>query len=237
MSLGRTECWVAGLVLAGCASTTVPKELITARNADQAMNAGPARTLAPAEVRRSNEAMEAAEQSFQDTGASATTRELANEATHQAEEAQIACARNGAPQIAAAPQEVKVVEERLREVLKAVPGTMMFEFDKSELRPAAKERLDQLAAALSEAKKLGETPKLIIEGHADAIGTAKYNLALSARRAMAVRQYLSSKGYDPNLIQVNAMGETHPWASNSDPEGRADNRRVEIKLGAMKEKE
>jgi OOP family OmpA-OmpF porin len=223
-------------LLAGC-SPTIPKELITARNADQAMNGGAARTLAPAETRRANEAMEAAEQSFQDTGASMTTRELANEATHQAEEAQIACARKGAPEVAAAPQEVKVVEEKLKEVLKAVPGTMMFEFDKSELRPAAKQRLDQLAAALNEAKKLGEAPTLVIEGHADAIGTVEYNKALSARRANAVRQYLSSKGYDQNLIQVSAMGKKHPWASNADPEGRADNRRVEIKLGAKKENE
>ena len=66
--------------------------------------------------------------------------------------------------------------------------------------------------------------------------TALLVLAADQATKAAVRQYLIEKGYDSNLMQVRAMGEDHPFATNRTPEGRANNRRVEVKLGGkMKE--
>lgn len=54
------------------------------------------------------------------------------------------------------------------------------------------------------------------------------NLDLSAKRANAVVRYLTEKGVDPNIVSAKGRGETHPLASNDTPEGRAQNRRIEV---------
>jgi outer membrane protein OmpA-like peptidoglycan-associated protein len=69
-----------------------------------------------------------------------------------------------------------------------------------------------------------------IVGHTDDVGDDAYNLALSLERAQSVSDYLVSKGLDPNKVVVTGMGESDPIASNSTPEGRAQNRRVEVLL-------
>jgi outer membrane protein OmpA-like peptidoglycan-associated protein len=74
-----------------------------------------------------------------------------------------------------------------------------------------------------------------IVGHTDDVGDDDYNLNLSLQRAEAVRDYLVSEGVDASKIATVGMGESMPIASNSTPEGRAENRRVEILvLGRMK---
>jgi OOP family OmpA-OmpF porin len=74
-----------------------------------------------------------------------------------------------------------------------------------------------------------------IVGHTDDVGDDAYNMALSEERANSVRDYLVSKGLDPNKIVTTGMGESMPIASNSTPEGRAENRRVQIlMLGRVK---
>jgi OOP family OmpA-OmpF porin len=72
--------------------------------------------------------------------------------------------------------------------------------------------------------------KWVIEGHTDAIGSASYNMELSRRRAQAVVDYLVSKGVDKSNLQVVPYGESEPIATNKTQEGRAMNRRVEIKV-------
>ena len=67
-----------------------------------------------------------------------------------------------------------------------------------------------------------------IEGHTDAIGSEKYNLALSMARADAVKYALLEQGLDGSRLTVAAMGETVPVAYNTTEDGRAKNRRVEI---------
>ena len=68
------------------------------------------------------------------------------------------------------------------------------------------------------------------------MGDDDYNLELSQQRAASVRDYLLSKGLDRNKIVTTDMGENMPVASNSTPEGLAENRRVEILLlGRIKE--
>src|SRR5690606_33594364 len=94
------------------------------------------------------------------------------------------------------------------------------------LKPEGRQVLDQVAAQVSSINL--ET--LLATGHTDSIGTEQYNQGLSERRANSVKDYLVSKGIDPNRIYVEGKGETQPVASNATREGRAQNRRVEIEI-------
>jgi outer membrane protein OmpA-like peptidoglycan-associated protein len=69
-----------------------------------------------------------------------------------------------------------------------------------------------------------------VEGHTDASGSEEYNMTLAKARAEAIVTYLVSKGIDRNRLDVVPMGETQPVGDNKTSEGRAMNRRVEIKL-------
>lgn len=71
--------------------------------------------------------------------------------------------------------------------------------------------------------------RLLIEGHTDNTGVAASNLALSQKRAEAVRALLTtSYGIDPSRLSANGLGQTVPAAPNTTPEGRQQNRRVEL---------
>lgn len=75
-----------------------------------------------------------------------------------------------------------------------------------------------------------------IVGHTDDVGDDDYNMALSEQRAESVRDYLVGKGLDASKVVTTGKGETMPIASNNTPEGRAENRRVEVLLlGRVKE--
>ena len=90
--------------------------------------------------------------------------------------------------------------------------------------PSAKVNLDQVTDALLAVK----ARNLIVEGHTDSQGSTSYNQDLSQRRADAVRDYLIQKGYPADRIQARGKGKGSPIADNVSPEGRANNRRVEI---------
>jgi outer membrane protein OmpA-like peptidoglycan-associated protein len=105
-------------------------------------------------------------------------------------------------------------------------GDTNFEFDKARLLPPAYPVLDDLAESM---RKNSDT-RWRVEGHTDAIGSDTYNMMLSRSRAETVVQYLVAKGLDPGRFEVIPFGESRPVASNDTPEGRAMNRRVEIKL-------
>lgn len=72
--------------------------------------------------------------------------------------------------------------------------------------------------------------KVDLEGHADWTGTEQYNQGLSERRAASVQNYLVKKGIDESRITTRGFGETKPIADNKTREGRAKNRRVEVKV-------
>ena len=74
------------------------------------------------------------------------------------------------------------------------------------------------------------TMKIMLSGHTDSIGNQEYNLALSKNRAQAVADYLAGKGVKVSRLIVQGSGSAHPVATNSTPEGRSLNRRVEIKF-------
>lgn len=105
-------------------------------------------------------------------------------------------------------------------------GDVLFEVDRAELKPGAARQLDKVVAALRDRPDL----TLVIEGHTDSTGASGYNIDLSERRAAAVRQYLVGNGIASNRLRSRGLGEDYPVASNSDPSGRQQNRRVEIVL-------
>ena len=101
-----------------------------------------------------------------------------------------------------------------------------FDFDKSVLKPAGKERLTDLVSKLQ-----GSDIEIVIAtGHTDSIGTDAYNQKLSLRRANSVKAFLVSKGVPADRIFTEGKGESQPVASNKTREGRAKNRRVEVEV-------
>jgi outer membrane protein OmpA-like peptidoglycan-associated protein len=116
------------------------------------------------------------------------------------------------------------IKEEARGLVITLSGSVLFASNKSELLPAAQNRLNQVADALLETKER----KLTIEGHTDSQGSSAHNQELSLRRANAVRSYLIVRGYPGDLIQAQGIGEDRPIADNTSAEGRANNRRVEI---------
>ena len=71
---------------------------------------------------------------------------------------------------------------------------------------------------------------LAVRGHADSVGTKRYNQGLSARRAESVSRYLMRNGLQSKKVSVQAFGETRPKDDNRSTSGRAANRRVELEL-------
>jgi len=120
------------------------------------------------------------------------------------------------------------VKEEARGMVITLSGQVLFVTGKSELLPAARDQLDQVAAAL---KDQGEMKPIVVEGYTDSVGSDAANQKLSKDRAEAVRAYLVSKGVPSEKITSVGKGEASPVASNDTPEGRANNRRVEIVVG------
>ncbi len=101
-----------------------------------------------------------------------------------------------------------------------------FDFDKYNIKPEAQAILDSGVEILKKHPEI----KIVIEGHTDSIGSEAYNQKLSEKRAKAVYDYFVKKGISPDRMKTVGYGETRPKADNSTEEGRAINRRVEIKV-------
>jgi OmpA-OmpF porin, OOP family len=82
----------------------------------------------------------------------------------------------------------------------------LFDFDKAVLRPEGKSKLDELADQMKTIK----LEVIIAVGHTDRIGSVKYNQKLSERRAASVKDYLVSKGIEPNRVYTEGKGESQP---------------------------
>ncbi len=101
---------------------------------------------------------------------------------------------------------------------------VFFDFDKSDLTPAAMKILDKAAAdALA-----GKPAKIEVSGYTDASGSEKYNLALSRRRALAVEAVLTGKGISPKAIGIQAKGKSEQLVKTADGVKEPQNRRVSI---------
>jgi outer membrane protein OmpA-like peptidoglycan-associated protein len=102
-----------------------------------------------------------------------------------------------------------------------------FKFDSYQLTPEARESLDQLAAQIKDRNNF----ILEVQGFADWIGKDAYNNQLTQKRADAVRRYLAEQHNIPLFrMHILGFGEMRPVADNKTREGRAENRRVEIRL-------
>jgi outer membrane protein OmpA-like peptidoglycan-associated protein len=108
-----------------------------------------------------------------------------------------------------------------------VETAVHFGFNKDNLTKDAREAIDQLAASVSTTKGYIIT----VEGATDSVGSSEYNYELSQRRADAVIQYLASeKGVPAYKIYLIGLGKDKPVESNKTADGRAKNRRVDIRL-------
>ena len=116
----------------------------------------------------------------------------------------------------------------------ALPGDVLFDFDKAAIRTDARPVLDKLAQLIA----ADPGSSIAIEGHTDSKGDDAYNLRLSERRAAAVRDYLKDvRSIPADRMDVKGLGEARPVAQNITPEGRDNeagqqkNRRVEVVIG------
>lgn len=101
-----------------------------------------------------------------------------------------------------------------------------FDFDKYRLRPESKPPLDEVAMMMKAFPEM----RIKIIGHTDSKGSDKYNTTLSRNRARSVARYLNSKGVAFSRMQTEGFGEKYPIDTNDTPEGRFNNRRVEIEV-------
>lgn len=121
---------------------------------------------------------------------------------------------------------------RVGEGIKITFGSgILFDVDRSELRPEAKTELTDLAGIL---KKYDDTI-ILVEGHTDSTGPEEYNMQLSKRRAESVSHFLASQAVSPGRFSVIGYGEVQPVATNETADGRQQNRRVELAIMANEE--
>jgi|GEM_PF-759219 len=113
-----------------------------------------------------------------------------------------------------------------------VSAQALFDFDKAVLKPQGIAELRSLGASIrSQGLKVRD---IDVIGHTDSVGSDAYNMQLSQRRALAVRNFLVSEGVNGSIIDVSGMGKRDPVASNDTAEGRALNRRVEVNVGTAR---
>jgi OmpA-OmpF porin, OOP family len=107
-----------------------------------------------------------------------------------------------------------------------------FAFDSAQLTAEGIKTVESLAQRLKQVDP--KTLSINIAGHTDSVGSEEYNQKLSMERAMSVKKEFVEEGINPDAIITQGYGETVPLASNSNPEGRAQNRRVDITIRATK---
>ncbi len=112
-----------------------------------------------------------------------------------------------------------------------MPGNITFNVAKSDLQNDFTKTLDGVVVVLSEYEKT----LITIDGHTDSTGSEEFNQKLSEERAMSVAEYLVNEGVLAQRIAAVGYGETQPISSNDSAEGRAENRRVELRLEPLTE--
>jgi len=117
------------------------------------------------------------------------------------------------------------VKQEPRGMVITLSGGVLFASAKSDLLPAAQLKLNDVATALTKEDPIS---KIVVEGHTDSQGSASNNQELSQRRAQVVRDYLVTRGIASDRITAQGFASTRSVADNTSPEGRANNRRVEI---------
>lgn len=138
----------------------------------------------------------------------------------------------GVPELDGCPPEEKEEKEipeqkpEPKVILVEFAYTILFETGQSTFTSSDNVMLDSLVSILKKNPKTSVN----VEGHTDNVGNQNYNLTLSQKRADAVKDYLIAKGIDTRRIVANGLCDTKPTGNNNTPEGRTQNRRVNIKL-------
>lgn len=112
------------------------------------------------------------------------------------------------------------------ELVLDMPSEVTFATGSANLDPAFRSTLDNVAATLTEYEKTS----VDVLGHTDSTGSDAFNQTLSQQRSSTVANYLSQRGVQPVRLATRGYGESQPRASNTTVEGRASNRRVEIRI-------
>jgi outer membrane protein OmpA-like peptidoglycan-associated protein len=142
-----------------------------------------------------------------------------------AEKKRAADAEKRAAQMAADLARIATVKQEARGMVITLSGSVLFESNKTDLLPAAQSKLSDVANALM---KQDPSSKIVVQGYTDSRGSDALNATLSQGRAEAVRGYLASHGVPSDRLSAQGFGPASPIADNASPEGRANNRRVEI---------
>ncbi len=119
------------------------------------------------------------------------------------------------------------------DVLLTIPNGNNFAYKSVAVAPAFARTLDQVAMVLA------QYPSTFVDiyGHTDSVGGDAYNEGLSQRRAASVATYLESRAVQPARVGTKGFGKTQPIVSNETEEGRATNRRVEIRIVPISQSE
>jgi outer membrane protein OmpA-like peptidoglycan-associated protein len=123
-------------------------------------------------------------------------------------------------------RQIAQVREEQRGLVITLSGRVLFPTAEAALLPGAQAKLRAVAALLQNMPNRS----IEIEGHTDARGRESSNVTLSIERAEVVRGFLVANGVPPDRIRASGLGSSEPVATNATPEGRAENRRVEIVL-------
>ena len=120
----------------------------------------------------------------------------------------------------------KVITKEAIEVLNFTAKSILFNTGRSSFKPGVTKQLNAIVDIMNKNAKA----TFAIEGHTDSSGGDAINQRISEKRANAVKNYLVKKGVDASRLEANGYGETKPVDSNKTRAGRANNRRVEIKV-------
>ncbi|MEQ9144051.1 MAG: OmpA family protein [Parvibaculaceae bacterium] len=115
------------------------------------------------------------------------------------------------------------------DIILNMPGNVTFATGSADINSGFYDVLDSVAIVLEEY----ESTLVDIYGHTDSDGAADYNQQLSERRAQSVARYLTSRGIRGDRLLVRGLGESQPIASNATAAGKAQNRRVEIRISPL----
>lgn len=114
-----------------------------------------------------------------------------------------------------------------------MPSGITFGYDSATIQPQFRSTLDQVARTLADYNQT----YIDVYGHTDSDGSDAYNQTLSERRAQSVADYLATRGVNSARMATRGFGESQPIASNATPEGKAENRRVEIRVVPISEED
>lgn len=118
----------------------------------------------------------------------------------------------------------KKLYDALAEKGRVVTQGIYFDTGSDRIRPESTPTLREIVAMLNEHADL----RLLIEGHTDNVGNAESNQSLSEKRAAAVVRFITEQGIDAARLSSKGLGATKPAEPNDTPEGRQNNRRVEL---------